>query len=224
MLASLVQRVTSRAVAGLRAPTSFGSSVFGRAAFSTAAADESAKVKPIIQDIAKKEKGWKSRAFKDKSTANYKNLPISPHKLQLICRSVSGLSAREALAQLRLSSAKKSVYVAAAIRTAAHVAKNSFNMEKSRLVVSEAYCTKGTYYKRVEFRARGRANIRHRRHSHLTVVLKEQPYHPHEIRIGRYGRTIEQVRTTAKLREAFTRRRKAEGGSTHRPAQTAESE
>lgn len=113
---------------------------------------------------------------------------------------VRRLSVEQALHQLKLSNYQKGVHVANAIRTASKNAVHNFNMDPDRLYVHEIFATKGVYYKRVEFRARGRANIKHRYHAHLNLTLKEQPYHEHEVRIGRLGRRID---TMQKVRLAM---------------------
>lgn len=161
----------------------------------------------VITDAAEAPTGWTSKAFRSKSEVNYENISTGPRKLARLCRMIRGMSAREAMAQLSLSEWKKAPFLMAAIRTATHHGVNGFNMDKSRLVVKDVYATKAKYYKRVEFRKGGSANVKHLRHSHLHLSLEEQPYHPHEIRIGRYGRTIANLQKVDSVVSAFKQRR-----------------
>lgn len=83
--------------------------------------------------------------------------------------------------------------------------------------------TKGKYHRRIEFRARGKTNILHKRKSHLLIELKEQPYHVGEYRIGRYGRTIQSVKVMKSVLEAFKAKQmqQAAGAAANAPTGSA---
>ncbi len=120
---------------------------------------------------------------------------------------VRGLSVREALIQLRLTHWKKAVYVRRAIRTIASYATGNFNMTRSRLYIKEINCTKGVFYKRYDFKGRSRIGVRSRMHAHVTITLAEQHYRKGEIRIGRFGRTIQNWNRTDSMARAFHQRK-----------------
>lgn len=181
---------------------------FSSGANSGAEGKDASKPEVVIVDAAPTSHRWESKAFRGESTVRYKNLPLSHYKLEKMCDLVRGMSAREALAQLRLSPWRKTVFVRQGINTATHVAVNEANMERSRLVVDEIYANKGVYRKTIAFRARGRANIQHKHFSHLTIKLREQPYHDYEVRIGRYGRTIEGTKRVNSLVQEFKKQKK----------------
>ena len=206
---SLQQRMLRSALRSF----SLGQAAWTRAAAAPAvsvrafSAEAEEKPKVVIVDAAPSSGKWESKAFRNESVIKYENLPISPRKLQVMCRTIRGLSAREALVQLNLSPWKKTVYLAQGISTATHHAVNDFNMDRSRLVVDEIISSKGRYHKRVDYRARGRANIAHRFHSHVVIKLREQQHHDHEIRIGRYGRTIENLKRVDSVVAAFKKQK-----------------
>jgi large subunit ribosomal protein L22 len=179
-------------------------------AFSTEAAEEAPQA--IIENLVAPQSGFVSRALRTKAKAKYKNLPISPHKLRYLCKLIRGMNVREAIIQLRLCSKRKSYFLRRGIRTLANSAVNTFNMTKDRLIVSELSCTRGVQHAKVEFRARGRVNLRMNFRTHLYITLAEQPYHPNEIRIGRYGRTIDTWKKFDKLSEAWKLKRAEENG------------
>lgn len=157
----------------------------------------------VIENLTPQQEGFVSRALRTKATAKYKNIPLAPRKLEYLCRFIRGMNVREAVIQLRLSSKRKTYFLRRGIRTLTNTAMNTYNMNKDRLVVSGVSVTRGSFQRRVEYRARGRANLRMKRKSHLFITLTEQPFHKGEIRIGRYGRTIDTWTRFDKLAEAW---------------------
>lgn len=154
------------------------------------AAPQTESNEAVIENLVKQTEGFASRAIRDSAIGKYKNLPLSPRKLELMCRMIRGLSVREATAQLLLSQKRKSVYLRRGLRTVSTFAVNNYNMTGERLIIDEVYATKGQHYKRIDIKGRGRASVKYRRHAHLVIKLKEQPYRAGEFRIGRFGRTI----------------------------------
>jgi len=180
--------------------------------FSTEAAAEEAAPQAVIENLVAPQVGFVSRALRTTAKAKYKNLPIGPHKLNYLCKLVRGMNVREAIIQLRLCSKRKSYFLRRGIRTLTNSAVNTFNMSKDRLIVSELRCTRGVQHAKVEFRARGRASLRMNFRTHLYITLAEQPYHAGEIRIGRFGRTIDTWKKFDKLSEAWKLKRAEENG------------
>jgi large subunit ribosomal protein L22 len=153
------------------------------------------------------------------------NIPISPQKLNDICRTVRGVGVHQALIQLRLSQKKKAHIVASVINSAATGAVHNHNMDKKRLYISQIFIGHGSHLKRVDIKGRGRCGIKLKYRSHLFVQLKEQGSDPEkykgtwkgggrshdkngkEIRIGRIGPLISTVqRTLEHMREWRTAR------------------
>lgn len=78
---------------------------------------------------------FRSKSARGVAPASRRNIPISPQKLNDICRMVRGVNVQEALIQLKLSQKKKAFYVAQVIATAASHGVNTHNMERTRLYV-----------------------------------------------------------------------------------------
>ncbi len=151
---------------------------------------QATSVETAEQQAPETQAPWTSTAIRDESVAYHKNMRISPRKLNDICRLVRGLSCEEAMIQMHLSDKPKAVFVEKAIKNAVTNGVNNFNMDASRLFVSEAIVGKGRYLKRLRRHAKGRIGTMFRYHAHLTIKVREQPYEEGEVRIGRRGRKI----------------------------------
>ncbi len=193
-------RAASTSVATLLAPAPVR-------AFS--AAPEAAPV-VIIDETAPVAGGFTSHALRENVDLAYRNLPIGERKLDLLCRLVRGLSVREALAQLELSQKKHTYWFRRALENMTRQAAHNFNMAPERLVITTAYCTRGQLYKRVIFQGRGRTGLLSRYHSNLFLSVGEQKYHPREVRIGRYGPTIANLKRVDAVVDAWKARKSAE--------------
>ncbi|MCP6280767.1 uL22 family ribosomal protein, partial [Klebsiella pneumoniae] len=66
------------------------------------------------------------------------DIQISPQKLNDICRTVRGLSVREAMIQLKLSHKKKACVVRALVGSAASNAVNNLDMNAERLYIGQS--------------------------------------------------------------------------------------
>lgn len=154
-----------------------------------------------------------SRATRPASKSKMTNLSISQQKLNDICRNVRGLNVQEALIQLRLSPRVKANWVRHALQRAANYAVINFNMDASRLYVSECRVGKGPTIKRPDYKGRGRVGTKYVYKSHLYCEVREQgtdrndwggfwaPWGAswtgdQEVRIGRVGRTHETIKHT----------------------------
>lgn len=168
----------------------------------TAAAAE-AKQEEQEQEQEPEEEEWVSLATRDYATAQHRSIQISPRKLQFIIRPLRGLSASEAMIQCQLSSKKKAVFVENCISNACVHAVNNYNMDRSRLVIDEIYCTKGRYLKRINFQGRGKTGIRFRYYSHLKVRVREQPPEPGEVRLGKWGQKHTTIKRTLERMEEY---------------------
>lgn len=102
-----------------------------------------------------------------------KAAPVAPKKLRLILNEVRGKRVDEAMALLRFMPSPHSSIVAKAVRSAAANAENNYNMDARRLRVAQAYASSGETQRRMFPRARGRADIIHRRKSNITIIVEE---------------------------------------------------
>ncbi len=99
--------------------------------------------------------------------------PIAPKKLRLILDEVRGKRVDEAMAILRFMPTPHARLVAKAVRSAAANAENNYSLDPRRLRVTRAFASDGMKFRRMMPRARGRADVTHRRRSNLTIVVEE---------------------------------------------------
>ena len=98
---------------------------------------------------------------------------ISPTKVRPVIDLVRGKPVDRALAILRYMPHKAAREVARTIRSAAANAENNFEMAPEDLVVKTIYADQGPTFKRIMFRARGRADRIHKRTTHITVIVDD---------------------------------------------------
>ncbi|OQR98787.1 hypothetical protein ACHHYP_07842 [Achlya hypogyna] len=102
-----------------------------------------------------------------------KEIRVSPRKLSLLAQQIRGLPVEEALTQMTFSPKRKAAIVKKTVQNAINLADINYGIEPTNLKVAEAFVNKGLFLKRLKIMGRGRAGIKHRPHSHLTIVLKE---------------------------------------------------
>ncbi|CAK4074547.1 unnamed protein product [Aphanomyces euteiches] len=102
-----------------------------------------------------------------------KEIRTSPRKLTLLAQQIRGLTATEALTQMQFSPKRKAAVVKKTIQNAVNLADIYYGIEPSALKVEQAFVNKGMILKRIKFMGRGNTGIKRRRHSHLTIVLRE---------------------------------------------------
>ncbi|KAH9087093.1 hypothetical protein Ae201684P_000505 [Aphanomyces euteiches] len=100
-----------------------------------------------------------------------KEIRTSPRKLTLLAQQIRGLTATEALTQMQFSPKRKAAVVKKTIQNAVNLADIYYGIEPSALKVEQAFVNKGMILKRIKFM--GNTGIKRRRHSHLTIVLRE---------------------------------------------------
>lgn len=108
-------------------------------------------------------------------TAKARRLGINtgPRKLNLVAKLVRGLKIDEARRQLTGCKKKSSEVVMQAIDSAVTNARG-FGLNVKRLVVHEAFVSKGKYLPRIRpWHGKGRYGIEHKKYSHLTVIVRE---------------------------------------------------
>ncbi len=103
-----------------------------------------------------------------------RDAPISPKRARLILEQVRGKRVDEAMSILRFMPTPHARLVAKAIRSAAANAENNYNLQPRNLRISQAFAGDGIRYRRMLQRARGRADIMHRRRSNITIIVREE--------------------------------------------------
>ncbi|WZN59378.1 ribosomal protein L22 [Chloropicon roscoffensis] len=109
----------------------------------------------------------------DHAKCVHRQAPIGPRKLKKVCNMLRGMSVEEALLQCRLSVKKAAKLCEKVILSARANASHNHELAGKDLYVHEIFATKGRYRKRVDYVAKGRAVIKKKYFSHLTVVLRE---------------------------------------------------
>jgi large subunit ribosomal protein L22 len=98
----------------------------------------------------------------------------SPQKARLVCDLVRGKDVAEALAILRFTNKDVAEDVSKVVKSAAANAENNYQLEPESLYIAEIYADDGPRFKRIKYRARGRADRMVKRTSHITVVVDER--------------------------------------------------
>ncbi|KAL0070772.1 hypothetical protein AAF712_001993 [Marasmius tenuissimus] len=125
---------------------------------------------PDAPKHSKKRKQVKKAHSHKYSTTNFK---ISPRKLNMLGNQISGKPIDHAIVQMQFSEKRASNRILNMLATARDHAVAYKGMEKPKLVVAEAWVTKGKYLKRLEPRGRGHFGIRSHPSARIHVVLKE---------------------------------------------------
>ena len=107
-----------------------------------------------------------------KAVAKY--VKMSPIKLKPVTDLVRGKDLNEALNILKFTPGKGSEIVEKVVKSAAANAENNFDMDGSKLYVSECFVCQGPTLKRIMPRAKGSADRILKRTSHVTIVVKER--------------------------------------------------
>jgi len=106
-----------------------------------------------------------------KAVAKY--IRVSPLKIKKITDLIQGKPAGEAVEILNFTRKGTVVEVTKVLKSALANAKNNFGLNLDRLYIKRALVGKGPTLKRMKPRARGRADVKRRRSSHITIILEE---------------------------------------------------
>ena len=109
--------------------------------------------------------------------ASAKNLRISPTKLRLVTRTLSGKKVEEALAMLQFMPQRGARLVRKVVMSAVANAEQRPQIDVDTMVIKGVQVDGGASLKRFQARAMGRVNRLIQRSSHITVVLKEVTGH-----------------------------------------------
>lgn len=106
--------------------------------------------------------------------ARLKYARISPRKVKIVLDLIRGKDVAQAMAILKNTPKSASEYLTKLLRSAVANAENNFNMDASKLYVSECFVCPGPILKRIMPRAQGRAFRILKRTSHVTITVKER--------------------------------------------------
>ena len=106
--------------------------------------------------------------------AHLKYARISPRKVKIVLDLIRGKDAAQAMAILKNTPKSASEYLTKLLRSAVANAENNFNMDASKLYVSECFVCPGPTLKRIMPRAQGSAYRILKRTSHVTITVKER--------------------------------------------------
>lgn len=98
---------------------------------------------------------------------------ISPQKVRLVADQIRGLPVARALELLEFSPRKASAIVRKVVDSAIANAEHNSGADIDELRISRIQVDEGPMYKRVQPRAKGRANRILKRTSHITVAVAE---------------------------------------------------
>jgi large subunit ribosomal protein L22 len=102
-----------------------------------------------------------------------RHVRIAPRKVRTVVALISGKSVDEALAVLRFTPNRAARAVAKVVASAAANAEHNLELARDSLRVSRAYVDSGPSTRRLQARARGRADVVKKRSSHITVVVAD---------------------------------------------------
>jgi large subunit ribosomal protein L22 len=106
-------------------------------------------------------------------SATSKYIRISPTKVNVIIKKIRGKSYRDALQILKFLPQKSGAIVWQTLYSAVSNATNNFDLEKERLIITEAFVNQGPILRRMQPRARGKAFKIEKKISHITIRVAE---------------------------------------------------
>ena len=119
-----------------------------------------------------REKSENRQANKDQRPyAKVKYVRMSPSKVRITLDTIRGKKVEEAMAILANQTTAAAEVCLKLVKSALANAENNKGLAKSDLVVDECYVCPGPTLKRLDIRARGRANRLLKRTCHITVYL-----------------------------------------------------
>jgi large subunit ribosomal protein L22 len=101
-------------------------------------------------------------------------LRIAPRKVRLVADLIRGKSVLEAERVLNFTRKKAALPLLKLLKSAISNAKHNFNLDEKNLYISKITVDQGPKTKKVFPRARGRADIKEKKTSHVTLILKEK--------------------------------------------------
>ena len=99
---------------------------------------------------------------------------ISPRKVKIVLDLIRGKDVGVAMGILKNTPKSASEYLIKLLKSAIANAEHNFNMDVTRLYVSECFVCPGPTLKRIMPRAKGSADRILKRTSHVTLAVKER--------------------------------------------------
>lgn len=106
--------------------------------------------------------------------AKHRFARISPQKCRLVADQIRGLPVEKALTTLTFGTTKSSELVKKVLESAIANAEHNEGADIDELKVSKIYVDAGPVMKRIQPRAKGRANRIMKRTSHITVCVADR--------------------------------------------------
>ncbi|KAJ2801901.1 39S ribosomal protein L22, mitochondrial [Coemansia guatemalensis] len=103
------------------------------------------------------------------------NFPVSPRKLGMLARQITGQPLNEAIRQMEFSSKRAAKRIRSSLVNARRNAIVHRKMNPENMIVKLARVGKGTFRKKMDMKARGRFGIIRNPTAHLKYVLWEKP-------------------------------------------------
>lgn len=108
------------------------------------------------------------------TTASLRYARISPQKARLVADQIRGMRVEPALQTLQFSSKKGAAIMKKLLESAIANAEHNDGADIDELKVSTVFVDAGPTHKRIQARAKGRANRILKRTSHITVAVAEK--------------------------------------------------
>ncbi|KAL9652125.1 hypothetical protein ABK040_015925 [Willaertia magna] len=147
--------------------------------------------------MKKRDKTWRDRPkitpkFLDPcKSVTYRQVHIqqSPKKVLEVTNILKGISAKEALVQLRVLEKKVGPILYKFLRGCMLNAENIHGMNSDGFLIRECYVNREKYVRRLRFHSRAKLGIQHKKKVSVLVKSVEVPEIEGEHRLGRYGWT-----------------------------------
>lgn len=110
----------------------------------------------------------------DSFSACLKNCKVSPKKARLVALQVRGMSVNKATTLLKHMSNKSAVLFFKLIQSLSSNIENNHGQDYGDFTIVDAFASKGQTLKRIRTRAKGRADRRLKRFSHLYVTAQSK--------------------------------------------------
>ena len=107
-------------------------------------------------------------------TAKHRFARISPQKCRLVADQIRGLPVEDALNALTFGATKSASIMKKVLESAIANAEHNEGADIDELKVSRVFVDEGPVMKRLEARAKGRANRILKRTSHITVAVADR--------------------------------------------------
>ena len=110
-----------------------------------------------------------------KAIARVRNIHCSSSKVKLVIDLIRNKKVTEALIILDHTNKKVAYEIKKLLNSAISNATNNHSMQADKLYIYQIFVSQGRTNKRTLPRAKGSANLIRKRHSHITIVLSDDP-------------------------------------------------